>query len=126
MKRYKTNRGNLTALIRVGDRCERIKFIATSNGAGYFETTDAVLQKAIESDVHYGIKFTLDSTLQTNDLPKEKSPDATIVGDITTWQEARVYLSNAPFNIPVKELSSPSKIRAAATKLNLVFNNLKQ
>ena len=32
MKRYKTNRGNLNAVIRVGDNSVRIKFVAGGDG----------------------------------------------------------------------------------------------
>ena len=45
MKRYKTNRGNLSSVIRLGNESVRIKFVAGAGGVGYFETNNSLLQK---------------------------------------------------------------------------------
>ena len=118
MKRYKTNRGNLNSVIRVGDKSVRIKFVAGSAGVGYFETDDKVLQKAIESDADFGIKFFAE-VLQNKDIP-----DVTIIDNIESWQEARKFLQNEPYCIDPKEISTPRKIKSVAKSLNLLFKNL--
>ena len=118
MKRYKTNRGNLNSLIRVGDESVRIKFVAGAGGVGYFETNDASLQQAIEQDVEFGVKFFIDSQTE------EYSPEFTIIDDVNSWQEARSFLQNPPYNIPLQELSSLKKIKSVAKRLNLLFKNL--
>ncbi|MBR4119108.1 MAG: hypothetical protein IKK64_03410 [Bacteroidales bacterium] len=122
MKRYKTNRGNLSSLIRVEDKSVRIKFVASNTGEGYFETNDPVLQKAIEEDVDYGIKFFAESSQQEE--ANEIVSNVIVVDTITTWQEARKYLQEAPFNVPTKEMTSPKKIKEVAQRFNLLFKNL--
>ena len=118
MKRYKTNRGNLNSVIRVAGESIRIKFVAGSGGVGYFETNETSLQQAIEQDADFGVKFFLDS--QT----KEYTPEFTIIDEVSSWQEARSFLQNPPYNIPQQELSSLKKIKSVAKRLNLLFKNL--
>lgn len=118
MKRYKTNRGNLNSVIRVGDKNVRIKFVAGSAGIGYFETNDISLQKAIEQDADFGVKFFVET------IQNEENISITIIDNIESWQEARKLLQNEPYNIAPKDISSPKKIKAVAKSLNLMFKNL--
>ena len=118
MKRYRTNRGNLNSVIRVGDESIRIKFVAGGGGVGYFETNDTSLQKAIESDADFGVKFFEDTPIC------EVLPEITVIDDINSWQEARKFLQNDPYNIPAQEVSSPKKIKSVAKSLGLLFINL--
>ncbi len=118
MKRYKTNRGNLNSVIRVGDKSTRIKFVAGNAGVGYFETNDENLQKAIEQDADFGVKFFIEISHY------EDAPNTTIIDNITSWQEARKFLQNEPYNISPKEITSPQRIKSVAKSLNLMFKNL--
>lgn len=118
MKRYKTNRGNLNSVIRVGDKSVRIKFVAGSAGIGYFETNDKNLQRAIENDADFGIKFFAEV------VQNEDTPNIIIIDDIESWQEARKFLQNEPYNIDPKDISSPKKIKSVAKSLNLLFKKL--
>lgn len=118
MKRYKTNRGNLNSVIRVGDNNVRIKFVAGSGGIGYFETNDTSLQKAIEKDSGFGVKFFEDSPLC------EAIPKFTIIDNINSWQEARKFLQNEPYCVSPQDISSPKKIKSVAKSLGLQFKNL--
>lgn len=122
MKRYKTNRGNLSSLIRVEDKSVRIKFVASNTGEGYFETNDPVLQKSIEEDADYGIKFFAETSQQHEE--REIISEVTVVDNVTTWQEARRFLQNAPYNVATKEMNSPKKIKEVAHRFNLLFKNL--
>ena len=122
MKRYKTNRGNLSSLIRVEDKSVRIKFVASNTGEGYFETNNKTLQKAIEEDADYGVKFFAETSQQETD--NGTISEVTEVDSVTTWQEARKYLQNAPYNVSTKELSSPKKIKEVARRFNLQFKIL--
>lgn len=123
MKRYKTKHGNLNSLIRMGDKSVRIKFVASSTGEGYFETDNLMLQKAIEEDADYGVKFFAESP-QPNQVAEERDSEATVVDNVTTWQEARSYLRNAPYNVATKEMTSPKKIQEVAQRFNLKFKIL--
>ena len=118
MKRYKTNRGNLNAVIRVGDNSVRIKFVAGGGGVGYFETNDLSLQKAIEKDADFGIKFFEETPIC------EVQPEIIVIDNINSWQEARKFLQNEPYNISAQEISSPKKIKSVAKSLGLLFKNL--
>ena len=118
MKRYKTNRGNLNSVIRVGQESVRIKFVAGGGGIGYFETDNTSLQKAIEQDSNFGVKFFEDTPLY------EIQPEVTVVENISSWQEARKFLQNEPYNIAPQEITSPKKIKSVAKRLNLLFKNL--
>ena len=118
MKRYKTNRGNLNSVIRVAGESIRIKFVAGSGGVGYFEPNETSLQQAIEKDADFGVKFFLDSQTE------EYTPEFTIIDEVSSWQEARSFLQNPPYNIPQQELSSLKKIKSVAKRLNLLFKNL--
>lgn len=118
MKRYKTNRGNLNSVIRVGDNSVRIKFVAGGGGIGYFETNDTSLQKAIENDSGFGVKFFEDS------LSCEAMPEVTIIENINSWQEARKFLQNEPYCISPQDITSPKKIKSVAKSLGLQFKNL--
>lgn len=118
MKRYKTNRGNLNSVIRVGQESVRIKFVAGGGGIGYFETDNTSLQNAIEQDSDFGVKFFEDTPLH------EIQPEVTIVENVNSWQEARKFLQNEPYNIASQEITSPKKIKSVAKRLNLAFKNL--
>ena len=118
MKRYKTNRGNLSSVIRVGEERVRIKFVARDGGMGYFETNSPELQKAIEEDADFGVKFFEDAPLY------EVEPDVVVVDSVNSWQEARKFLQDAPYGIPPQEVSSPKKIKSVAKSLGLKFKNL--
>ena len=118
MKRYKTNRGALSTIVKVGDKSIRIKFIAGNADIGYFETNDLTLQKAIEQDGNFGVKFFDDTPLYETEL------DITIVDSVYSWQEARKFLLNEPYNISPQEITSPKKIKSVAKSLNLQFKNL--
>ena len=118
MKRYKTNRGNLNAVIRVGESSVRIKFVAGGGGVGYFETNDLSLQKAIEKDADFGIKFFEETPIC------EPRLEITLIDNINSWQEARKFLQSDPYCIAPQELTSPKKIKTVAKSLNLQFKNL--
>lgn len=122
MKRYKTKHGNLNSIIRVGEKSVRIKFVASCTGDGYFETNNKTLQKAIEEDADYGVKFFAETSQQETD--NGTISEVTEVDSVTTWQEARKYLQNAPYNVSTKELSSPKKIKEVARRFNLQFKIL--
>lgn len=118
MKRYKTNRGNLSSVIRVGNESVRIKFVAGAGGVGYFETNNSLLQKAIDSDADFGVKF-------FEDTPQyELQPELTVVENVNSWQEARKFLQNEPYNVSAQEITSPKKIKSVAKSLGLQFKNL--
>ena len=122
IKTYGTSHGNLSAVIRLGDRNMRIRFISKDNVHGRFATTDVYLQKAIEADSGYGSKF----YLVEESLPScEKKVELMPIPEITTWQGAKELLRKKPYLIPERELSSPEKIEKAAKKKGVVFPSLK-
>lgn len=124
MKRYKTNHGNLTTFIRVGDKNVRIRFISGNNVYGYFETDNIDIQKALEKDSAFGVKFFLDDTAQQK-IEKSLHSDVIYVNEVTSWQQAKKYLNKKPYGILYAEMKTPEDIRSVANKFKLVFNNIK-
>lgn len=122
IKTYETCHGNLSTIVRVGDRNMRIRFISKDNIHGYYATTDIAIQKAIESDSGYGVKF----SLVEESLPScNKDPELQAIPEIASWQEAKELLRKAPYSVPAKELSSPEKIESTAKRIGIVFPALK-
>lgn len=122
IKTYETCHGNLSTVVRVGDCNMRIRFISKDNIHGYYATTDAAVQEAIESDSGYGGKF----TLVKETLPaRKKEVELQAIPEITTWQGAKELLRKAPYSVSAKELSSPEKIECAAKKIGVMFPALK-
>lgn len=122
MKRYKTIYGNLTTFIAVGEETKRVKFVAADNRTGYFETSDTMLQKAVESDINFGVKFFIDE-VETHAVSNSES-EVEVVECVKSWQEARNFLHAEPYNVPFSELSSPKKILNMALKHGLNFINV--
>lgn len=123
MKRYKTNHGNLTTFVRLGERIARVKFVSSDGQCGYFATDNIEIQNALEKDLAFGVKIFLDEAIQeieTKPLPS----DVVSVNDIASWQEAKRFLSKKPYVIPNKEMKTPDDIRAIAKRLKLAFNNI--
>lgn len=122
IKTYGTSHGNLSTVIRVGDRNMRIRFISKDNIHGFYATTDVELQKAIESDSGYGRKFYLIEEAQP---PCKKKTDLRPITEVKTWQDAKELLSKKPYSVSERDLASPEKIEKAARKKGIMFPALK-
>jgi hypothetical protein len=94
---------------------------------GTFSTTDPKLQKAIEEDSGYGIKFTL---YQSSDVqePAQEDPDESTfekVEEVTSAAKAKEYLlERFPDDFKSSDVNSKAKAIAAARGKNILFPNL--
>ncbi len=124
VKIYTTHHGNLSIPLCVGERRMRIRFVSKDNVTGYYATADESIQKAIESNASFGVKFRLQpSGYQPNET--EEKPLIPIE-NITTWQEAREFLNNPPYSVPKRGLNTPAQIRKRAKELGLFFPKIKE
>lgn len=119
IKKYRTARGNLNTFVSVGDKVVRVKFVSRDNKEGFFITSDAALQKALEEDKDFGIKYMLANA--TVDMAEDRQPQYTEITSVTTWQQAKEFLHSRPYSIPLRSLATPEKIRKAAQTKGLKF-----
>ncbi|MEG1573738.1 MAG: hypothetical protein RR293_04480 [Bacteroidales bacterium] len=125
VKIYRTDRGNLSTCIKVNGNNLRVKFISRDNINGYFSTSDQDLQKAMESDYNYGVKF--DEFIQEQPQPYDITPfECVPVITVITWQQAKEYMHTSPYNLPLRSLTSPEKIKSAALSNGVTFPNLEK
>lgn len=123
MKRYKTNHGNLTTFVKVGEKTVRVKFVSSDNRFGYFATDNVDVQRALEKDSAFGVKFFIDDIVLQK-IEKPLHSDVIYVNEVTSWQQAKKYLNKKPYGISYAEMKTPEDIRYVANKFKLVFNNI--
>lgn len=125
IKTYRTDRGNLSTCLTVNGKGVRVKFISRDNVNGYFSTSDLDLQRAMEEDYDYGVKFDEYEAVQEQEA--DMTPfECTPVTTVDTWQQAKEYMHAAPYNLPLRSLTSPDKIKYAAQSKGITFPNLEK
>lgn len=122
VKKYRTTRGNLNTYVLINGKAARVKFVSGDNKEGFFTTSDALLQAALENDRGFGSKFSLSDESENKGGPEQAV--YTEIKSVTTWQQAKELLKAEPYGIPLRQLSTPGKIKKAAQSCGLSFPNV--
>ncbi len=122
IKIYQTRLGNLSTSVVVNGVSRRVQFYARDGVNGLFSTADESLQQALERSRGYGRRFTLFEVSR----PETPQESYRLVSGIRTWQAARDYLREEPYNLTDDEVSTPALIEQAAERFHLIFTQLKK